>query len=296
MHKTLLCGVVAAVAVSTHAAAQPSNQGCERSNDQATATGAVLGAIGGAVIGDAIGGRHDRGTDTALGAVAGGVAGATLASQHIAPCNHTPPSYRAGYAPTPTMGAAFYDDFREGLRPDNWGYVTRATTVRKQLQCYTPDNAYTGPDGLRIVLDRAPENPPPYCKGQAFTSSRLQSKQTFTFGTLSVTARLPAGAGLWPAIWMRTPEGVPLNAEIDLVEGFGSRPDLYQSTVHGWSNNTHLGSACSIVLTGIPDAAFASRHSCAAAPVNSAPFDQAFHTFSVEWRPTWISGASPSRL
>ena len=205
-------------------------------------------------------------------------------------------------SPPPSMvvsRAPFSDDFRYGVDPQAWRFVRRSTKNRKQLQCYTSTGAVAGPEGLDLVLSRAGRGEPAYCDGQPLTAPRLQSNRAFLYGTLTVRARLPSGAGLWPAIWMRTPEGAPLNAEIDVVEGFGSRPDLYVSTIHGWSADKHIGQACADVSsTGTPDFVFALRHRCApAAAATPGPrFDKGFHTFTMDWRPgtvTWSLDGRP---
>lgn len=209
--------------------------------------------------------------------------------------SHPPP------APPPSIAvsaAPFFDDFRAGVDPKSWRFVQRSTTGRKQLQCYTPAGAVSGRAGLDLVVQRAGPDEPAYCHGQPLTAPRLQSRRSFLYGTLSVRAKLPSGAGLWPAIWMRTPEGARLNAEIDVVEGFGSRPDLVSSTIHGWAADKPLGQGCAVVSsTGRPDLAFSLRHRCAPAAADPGPrFDEAFHTFTMDWRPgrvTWSLDGRP---
>ncbi|CAG2173985.1 unnamed protein product, partial [Oppiella nova] len=38
--------------------------------------------------------------------------------------------------------------------------------------------------------------------GRQFTSARLTSKKSWTFGKFEARAKLPKGKNLWPAIWM----------------------------------------------------------------------------------------------
>jgi len=180
--------------------------------------------------------------------------------------------------------AAFADNFSNGVDPQRWSFVTRDTQWKKQLQCYIPGQARGGRSGLIITVRRSSPGDPAYCKRQPFVSARITTKQAFSFGRLTVRARLPSGAGLWPAIWMRTPDPKPLDGEIDLVEGYGSRPDLYQSTVHGWKGGVHTGYDCGILSAGASSPYFAFRHHCASASMPTGTFDSGFHTFSVEWR------------
>jgi hypothetical protein len=97
--KLLLAGLAALVAAPGLAAAQPPDPACVRSNQQTTATGAVLGALGGALIGNLASGHGSKTGGTLLGAGAGAVAGGAIASTNNDPC---PPGY---YRPPPPPGA-----------------------------------------------------------------------------------------------------------------------------------------------------------------------------------------------
>lgn len=101
--RILLAALTAALALPSLASAQPPDPSCVRSNQQTTATGAVLGALGGALIGNALGGRHSRGIDTVAGAGAGAVAGGALASTNNQPCpeGYYRPAPPPGYGPPP---------------------------------------------------------------------------------------------------------------------------------------------------------------------------------------------------
>ncbi|MFD0931094.1 family 16 glycosylhydrolase [Psychroflexus salinarum] len=81
-----------------------------------------------------------------------------------------------------------------------------------------------------------------------YTSARLNSKFTFTYGRVEVRAKLPTGAGTWPAIWMlgknidetggywdnqgfgTTPW--PECGEIDIMEHWGYNQNFVQSAMH----------------------------------------------------------------
>lgn len=80
------------------------------------------------------------------------------------------------------------------------------------------------------------------------TSARLNSKFAFTYGRVEVRAKLPSGAGTWPAIWLlgknidepgawfetqgfgTTPW--PACGEIDIMEHWGSNPNYVSSAIH----------------------------------------------------------------
>ncbi len=80
-----------------------------------------------------------------------------------------------------------------------------------------------------------------------YTSARLNSKYAFTYGRVDVRAKLPAGAGTWPAIWMlgkniNEPGGYfssqfgnvnwPATGEIDIMEHWGNNPNVIHGSIH----------------------------------------------------------------
>ncbi|MFM8832905.1 MAG: family 16 glycosylhydrolase, partial [Cytophagales bacterium] len=80
-----------------------------------------------------------------------------------------------------------------------------------------------------------------------YTSARLNSKFAFTYGRVDVRAKLPIGAGTWPAIWMLgqniiEPGGVfsnqfgtvswPACGEIDIMEHWGNNPNVIHGSIH----------------------------------------------------------------
>lgn len=84
-------------------------------------------------------------------------------------------------------------------------------------------------------------------KTKQFTSARLNSKFAFKYGRVEVRAKLPTGAGTWPAIWMLgkniiEPGGYwtsafgtaswPACGEIDIMEHWGTNQNVVSSAVH----------------------------------------------------------------
>jgi len=93
-----------------------------------------------------------------------------------------------------------------------------------------------------------------------YTSARLNSKFTFTYGRVEVRAKLPTGTGTWPAIWMLSKnidedgafwdlEGYgttkwPVCGEMDIIEHWGKNQNFVQSAVHNgasYGNTENLG-------------------------------------------------------
>ena len=85
-----------------------------------------------------------------------------------------------------------------------------------------------------------------------YTSARLNSKFAFTYGRVEIRAKLPEGAGTWPAIWMLNKnineDGAywdnqgfgtvkwPKCGEIDILEHWGKNQDYVSSAVHNGSS------------------------------------------------------------
>jgi beta-glucanase (GH16 family) len=71
--------------------------------------------------------------------------------------------------------------------------------------------------------------------GQHYSSARLLSKNTYTYGYVEVRAQLPCGLGVWPAIWQLPATDHlkwPDDGEIDIMEYVGWNADHIYHTVH----------------------------------------------------------------
>lgn len=111
------------------------------------------------------------------------------------------------------------------------------------------------------------------------------------YGRIEVTAQLPKGDWLWPAIWMlpvnNTYGDWPRSGEIDIIESRGNDPvylqggnNIVSSTLH-WGPNTQLDSWW---RTNVKRAAFHTTYSTG------------FHTFGLEWTEKYIFTYVDSRL
>jgi beta-glucanase (GH16 family) len=80
-----------------------------------------------------------------------------------------------------------------------------------------------------------------------YTSAKLLTKgiQEFTFGRIEARAKLPAGVGTWPAIWMLGTNikeaGWPGCGEIDIMEHVGYNKDSVFGTIHSAAYNHMKG-------------------------------------------------------
>jgi beta-glucanase (GH16 family) len=74
--------------------------------------------------------------------------------------------------------------------------------------------------------------------GAAYSSTRLKTdaKFKFKYGKIEIRAKLPTGAGTWPAIWMLGQNYAtnpwPACGEIDIMEHVGNNQNVILSTLH----------------------------------------------------------------
>jgi beta-glucanase (GH16 family) len=117
-------------------------------------------------------------------------------------------------------------------------------------------------------------------KTKQYTSARLNSKFAFKYGRVEARAKLPIGAGTWPAIWMLgkniiEPGGFwtstfgtaswPACGEIDIMEHWGTNQNVVSSAVHHPINgNLSVGEYISNAQ-------------------NIAGVSTDFHVYAVEW-------------
>mgnify|MGYP001851465702 FL=1 len=116
-------------------------------------------------------------------------------------------------------------------------------------------------------------------------------KREFLYGKIEMRAKLPKGAGAFPAFWtlgndftldglVASDQGVgwPMCGEIDIMELIGENPDMpgtSDRTVHGTIHNG---------LTEDGDKAQTNTYTLP----NGETFNKDFHTFSIVWNPDTI--------
>ncbi|MCW2755684.1 MAG: hydrolase [Marmoricola sp.] len=110
-----------------------------------------------------------------------------------------------------------------------------------ELQCYTSSRANASTNGQGQLVISALRTPGHLCADghrNAFTSARITTQKSFTVthGRLEIRAKLPAGAGSWPAFWALGADqpqvGWPRCGEIDVMEHTGNRPYVTTSAAH----------------------------------------------------------------
>lgn len=163
------------------------------------------------------------------------------------------------------------DEFNDAsLNTDIWNYEPHAPGwTNNELQEYTTstDNVFTKDGSLIIKAIKTTD-----ATGKDYyTSGKIttQNKRDFTYGKVVVSAKVPRGQGLWPAIWMmptvqeRYGEW-PKCGEIDILEVLGNQVDTAYGTIH--YGEPHAQQQGTYVL-------------------KDSTFADAYHEFSVEWEP-----------
>ena len=207
--------------------------------------------------------------------------GGTTVEEPLADDGWVIPSFTGYESPSTYDGYSltWSDEFSgTEINDDNWGYdIGGSGWGNNELQYHTNRNAYLK-EGLLVI--RAQQEA---YRGKNYTSSRLktQGKQNFKYGRIDVRARLPEGAGIWPALWMLgeniTDVGWPKSGEIDIMEmvGGNSPQDKHPNgdrTAHGtmhWNNNGLNGSYSPVNTTK--------------SEILSTSLSEEFHVFSIQW-------------
>ena len=177
------------------------------------------------------------------------------------------------------------DEFDKPGPPDpaKWNYETGFIRNR-EAQYYTtrPENARVE-NGMLVIEARKEQfkNPDydPAAKSSdwkhrrefaAYTSASLLTKYhaSWTYGRIEVRAKLPAGRGVWPAIWMlgtnEDSVGWPDCGEIDLMEMVGFQPDMIYGHIH-------------------TEESVQTKKKTDGAGIKIAGASDAFHVYAIEW-------------
>ncbi len=120
-----------------------------------------------------------------------------------------------------------------------------------EIQHYTDriDNSYTSNGTLKILAKKETYSNQGVSKN--YTSARLNSKFAFTYGKIEIKAKMPFGAGTFPALWMlgqnitetggywastHGTTGWPDCGEVDIIEHWGTNQSFVQSAMHNRSS------------------------------------------------------------
>ena len=141
--------------------------------------------------------------------------------------------------------------------------------TNNELQEYTTstDNVFVRDGNLVLKALKTTKDGQDY-----YTSGKVtgQNKTDFMYGKVVVSAKVPEGQGLWPAIWMMPQDESyygqwPKCGEIDIMESLGNDTTISYSTIH--YGEPHAEQQGTITREGADS------------------FSATFHEYSVEWEP-----------
>jgi beta-glucanase (GH16 family) len=167
------------------------------------------------------------------------------------------------------------DEFDTPGPPDPGKWIRQAAEpgwTNRELQCYTdrrPENARVE-DGCLVIEARRDR-----FGGHEYSSARLCTRGLgeWLYGRFEIMARLPAGRGTWPAIWLLAADTTygpwPACGEIDIMEHVGYMPGTVHASVHCYAQNF-----------------LNNRQNTSPHPVPGCTED--FHLYACEWRPDRI--------
>lgn len=158
----------------------------------------------------------------------------------------------------------------DAFTKEDWNWETRREGwTNNELQAYrpSPENIFLR-DGKLVLKAIKSVNE----QGKTvYTSGKVQTmdKHNFLYGRVDVRAKLPAGQGLWPAVWMMPARdhygSWPVSGEIDIMEFLGHDVQTVYSTLH--YGKPHAEQQGVYTLSG------------------EETFANGFHVFSMEWDP-----------
>jgi beta-glucanase (GH16 family) len=134
-----------------------------------------------------------------------------------------------------------------------------------ELEWYQPDEVSVQDGLLRLrAQDRSVKEGFPYTSGMV-TSHR---KFSFQYGYVEARFKVPAGQGMWPALWL-LPENEQWPPEIDILEVLGNAPSTIYTTLHYTTNGTD--------------------HYSSGSSWRGYDFSAGFHTIGLLWEPHLIA-------
>ncbi|MFN5375114.1 MAG: family 16 glycosylhydrolase [Chitinophagaceae bacterium] len=172
---------------------------------------------------------------------------------------------------------AWFDEFDVNGLPNNqiWGYdVGGGGWGNNELQNYTAndlDNARVENGKLIVTAIKEASGTRQYSSARLVTKGKKDMK----YGRVEIKAKVPAGLGSWPALWMLASQTTygstywPDQGEIDIMEHVGFDPAIVHASVHTNIFNHVMGTQ-KTAKTTVPT------------------FNSEFHVYRLDWTPDEI--------
>jgi beta-glucanase (GH16 family) len=190
------------------------------------------------------------------------------------------------FATYPTWVQNFNTPVASHLDNQYWeAVVGPAQNSNNEAEYYTNSTANLRVENGALTLE-ATRQPEP--NGYDYASARIdtQNKKSFLYGRLDVTAKLPSGAGTWPAVWLLPTTNTYENlspasdttrykngGEIDLLESVGFDPNIEYGVAHTLGDLSRPG--------GI------GAYGTVTVPTSSS----SYNLYSLLWTPTTVTFA-----
>ena len=175
-----------------------------------------------------------------------------------------------------------------GVDPTRWFHQTQlpngSSWYNGEIQHYTNQDTNSNVKNGKLFLRAVKENYTNQGVTKNYTSARLNSKFAFQYGRVEVRAKIPTGAGTWPAIWMLG-KNITEPGAYWQTQGFGTTPwpDCGEIDImeHWGTNVNHVSSA---LHTPSSFGATQNYHGVYLPTATSS-----FHTYTMEWNEDSIS-------
>jgi beta-glucanase (GH16 family) len=186
---------------------------------------------------------------------------------------------------TVVLSLVWSDEFDTPGLPDasKWGYDLGAGGWgNNELEYYTNriENAAVSGGTLKITAKAESY------MGSSYTSARLLSRGKFSFkyGRIEARAKLPAGVGTWPAIWMLgdniSAVGWPACGEIDIMEHVGAQLNKIYGTLHHPGHSGGNGDGSTTMISNVTTEFHKYAMEWSASTIRFLVDDVPFYTFS----------------
>lgn len=164
--------------------------------------------------------------------------------------------------------------FEIGNGSNGWG------NSEKQYYTSRPENAVVENGVLKIKTRRESY------QGFEFTSARMITRDFFSFryGIIEFRAKLPAGKGTWPALWMLGNNlgsvGWPACGEIDVMEHVGNQLNKIHGTLHYPEHSGANGVGGTVMVDNVTTDFHVYKAEWSAESVKFFVDDKLYYTFS----------------
>lgn len=164
--------------------------------------------------------------------------------------------------PDPSYRLVLDSEFN-GSSVDSSKWLTRTRWSRvpsKELEYYSTKALKVSGGNLKITATHKASGGRDYTSGAICTYGKF----AFKYGYTEIRARVPKGAGLWPAFWIAS-NGDTKHAEIDIMEMVGQAPDKTYLVLHYADYKGDMKEVRRIY--------------------DGPDFSQDFHTWGLDWTP-----------